>query len=144
MLKLGYLLFALMFLPSALTASQSDHRCIDDFIRFMTIVDEVGKGNPKFPTYCRPEWIDAGRPILYTRYCDDDEKIAVRAAIVISEKEPFGMRCDAGLDYGGYPSSDCSSDYPMDVNYYPYEERERFLEARALIKEICLAIGSER
>jgi hypothetical protein len=55
MFKLGLLLFAVMLQPSALMANQSGHPCIDDFIRFMTIVDEVGQGNPKFPAYCTPE-----------------------------------------------------------------------------------------
>lgn len=140
MIKLRLFFFTILFLPASLIADDSGHPCIDDFIRFVAIVDEVGQGELMHPGNCKTEWIDAGRPFLYSRYCDEGKSVAVRAAITINDMEPFGMSCSAGIDYGSHPSTDCSSNQEMEVNRYAYSEEERFLDAKSKLIELCSVI----
>lgn len=142
MIKLRRSLLSMLFLPASLVAYDSGHPCIDDFMRFVAIVDGVGQSELRQPGNCKPEWIDVGRPFLYSRYCDESKSVTIRATIVIHDMEPHGMSCSAGIDYGRHSSTDCSSDQEMEVNSYSYSSEERFLDAKLKLIELCSVIDN--
>lgn len=139
-MKFSLLATAVLYLPTSLSAAQVSHPCIDDYVRFLSIADEVGAGEMTVPFVCDPELIQAGLPVLYSRYCDREHTSIVRASIVFHEGPSTGMNCSAGLSYGGRSPSDCSAVHPMDVNMYRYSDREKFLAAMAKMKELCQSL----